>query len=365
MFYTFQDLLFSSSVAIYVAVSITIAAVRWGHKCEPYARHMDYYYPAWKVMVHCFLMTVLLVPAIFKPHDSDALVQVRITLIMTSFFNSSVIMFAYFGKILNVTRWRLPVYILTVPFTLMIISASFFTIYPGTQMQGGYYPVYFGTCGILAVLFLISLALAVRMVARAILKVSQENYSNPEDFPRRYAMRILWIPVAHLAVSWISAGIGTQQSVSVGLIVLSAINVAFLIGALSPHRAKDITRFEKEAEAVEAMPMEPAENNPHNEELVRAIKHCIEDEKAYLDSHLTLASLSRSCGVNRTYVSQVMSEHMGGFFSYINRCRMEYAERFRLDYPNASVEEVAMASGFGSRQSYYNVRRQLSKEKDR
>ena len=51
MRFTSQDLLLSTSLAVYMATSLIFAAVRWGHKCEPFARHADYYYPAWKALV--------------------------------------------------------------------------------------------------------------------------------------------------------------------------------------------------------------------------------------------------------------------------------------------------------------------------
>ncbi len=41
-----QSTLISVSLAVYVTASVYVAAVRWGHRCAPYAKHMDYYYPA-------------------------------------------------------------------------------------------------------------------------------------------------------------------------------------------------------------------------------------------------------------------------------------------------------------------------------
>jgi AraC-like DNA-binding protein len=95
------------------------------------------------------------------------------------------------------------------------------------------------------------------------------------------------------------------------------------------------------------------------DEITEIIRRCVEDEQAYLDSHLTLTSLSRTCGVNRTYLSQVITERMGGFYVYVNRCRLAHVSRLKVQHPEASIEEIVTASGFGSRQSYYNVRRQL------
>lgn len=372
MFYTFRELCYSSSLAVFIAVSLAIAAVRWGHKCEPYARHMDYYFPAWKVVVYSFLTSIVLIPSVFMPKETDAILHVRMMLMLSSFYYSSMILFSYFGKVLKVNWWKRPLYALSIPFAIMIGSGCAFTLIPGTQLQGSFCRLYFSVGGLLAVAFLLCFAMAVVMLVRALRHVAVANYSNPEDFPSHYAMQVIWIPFTHVAVSWIIVYIGSLEILAVGMLVLSVINVAFIIGALSPHRAKDVRQFEAAPDpdhnpepkhgTVEPCCAETEENSEFKEELVKTIRRCVEDEKAYLDSHLTLATLSRSCGVNRTYVSQVMSDRLGGFFLYINRCRLAHAAKFKLECPDASVEEVAIASGFGSRQSYYNVRRQLQKE---
>ena len=55
---------------------------------------------------------------------------------------------------------------------------------------------------------------------------------------------------------------------------------------------------------------------------------------------------------------------MGGimdFFDYVNRLRLAHADRYRQVNRQASQEEVALASGFSSRQSYYSVRKRMEK----
>ena len=78
MMYTFQDMMFSASLAVFVAVSVVVAFVRWGHRCEPYAQNMDYYFPAWKGVIFCYLLDLVLAPVIFMPTDPDAVLQLRI-----------------------------------------------------------------------------------------------------------------------------------------------------------------------------------------------------------------------------------------------------------------------------------------------
>ena len=374
--YSFQELLFSAAVAIYVAVSLAIAAIRGGHKCQPFARHADYYYPAWKALVFCFGSDILLTPIVFMPQDTDAVLYLRMMLILASPFLCALVLFSYFGKVLNVSWWRNPVYALSIPFALLALTALTLTLIPGTQIEGRFCLWFFSISGFLALIYLLCFFMAMRMIARAMRRFSEENYSNPDDFPRQFAKGIIWIPVLHVTVSWVTTFIGTLGSLSIGVLVLSVLGVTFLIGALSPQRTMDVERLESgeiQLGAVTDIPEpvlpdtdsetdnadEETLSQDRKDELMAIIRHHVEDEQAYLDSHLTLTSLSRKCGVNRTYLSQVISECMGGFYSYVNHCRLAHVARLRVQKPDASIEEIVTASGFGSRQSYYNVRRQL------
>ena len=375
MLYTSQDLLFSVATAVHVAVSVMVAIVRWGHKCEPYAKHMDYYYPAWKAIIACFMTNIILSTAIFMPNDEDAILQMRMMLIMGSPFFCATLMFVYFGKSLKTTKWHRPIFVMALIFTLLMGTSTTLAIVPGNQIV--YRSVFckwlFSITGIMALLFMACFIQALRMIVRALKRFSESNYSNPDDFPQQYASEVIWIPVLNVSTSWCTTFIGTQTALSIGLLIISVLNAIFLIGALSPHRSLDVSRLEKENEnQIEAIVEEPefipetsSQTNEETisqerkEEIARTIRHFVEDEQAYLDNHLTLASLSRTCGINRTYVSQVISERMGGFYSYVNRCRLAHAAQLKVQNPDASVEELASASGFGTRQTYYNIRRQL------
>jgi AraC-like DNA-binding protein len=379
MMYSFQDLLLSAAATVNVVVSIMVAAVRWGHRCEPYAKHMDYYYPAWKAIIACFLTNIILSTVIFMPNDEDAILQLRMMFIMGSPFFCATLMFVYFGKSLKTTKWRRPIFIMALIFAILMGTSTTLAIIPGNQIV--YRSVFckwlFSITGIMALLFMTCFIQALRMIILALRRFSEENYSNPDDFPHQYASEVIWIPVLNISASWCASFIGTQTALSISLIIVSVLNAIFLIGALSPHRSLDVSRLEKEneketeqkpcAEQPEptpepvSQPNEESISQERKEEIARTIRHFVEDEQAYLDNHLTLASLSRTCGINRTYVSQVISERMGGFYTYVNRCRLAHAAQFKVQNPGASVEEIASASGFGTRQTYYNILHQLEK----
>ena len=229
---TLQNSLFSCALAVYLTASVFVAAVRWGYRCQPYARHMDYYFPAWKAVIFCFLSNLLMAPAIFCPDDTDALLQLRLLLFLASPFFCALLIFRYFGKALGVTNWRWPVYILSVPFAIVALSVTVLAIFPGTQMDRDFCCWFFFVVGMLAAAFLICFVTAVFMVARELRRLSEENYSNPDDFPHKYASRILWIPLIHLTVSFVSALVGTPAVLSAGLLVLSVLSLIFLISIL-------------------------------------------------------------------------------------------------------------------------------------
>ena len=361
MTYTFPEMMLSAMTAVYVAVSVVVAVVRWGHRCTAYAKHMDYYFPDWKTFIYCFMSNIVLCPVIFLPAETDAVLLLRMMLMLASPFHCAVLIFSYFGRILNVTWWRKPIYALTATYTVMALIALVVTLIPGTQMQGDFFRWFFLVGDLLAMIYLVSFVLALNMIIRALQRFSDENYSNPDDFPKQYTEFILWVSVLHLIMSWSMAFNGRIWALSFGLFILSILAVVLLIGALNPHRTVEVDQLEaalnaeKEEKAMETDILSPE----RKEEILLAIRQQVEEKEGFLDSHLTLSKLSRDCGLNRTYVSWVLNERLGGFFFYINRCRMAHADSYKASHPQADVDEVALASGFNNRQSFYNARKRL------
>ncbi len=309
MTFTLQETLFSAALAVYMTASVFVAAVRWGHRCQPYGKHMDYYHPAWKTVIFCYLSNLLMAPALFMPTEPDALLQLRLLLILASPFFCAVQLFSYFGRMLGVENWRHPTYALAVPFGIMALSATVLALIPGTQMTPAFCRWLFSVAGILAIAFLACFVTTVFMVARVLQRQSEENCSNPEDFPHRA------LPVEEL------------------------------------ETADDAPAQRAQDEAV--LP------ESRQDDIERAIRAMVEDQQAYLDSHLLLSDVASSIGVNEKYVSLVMQSRLGGFFSYVNHCRLAHAARLQVTHPDMPIGEVIVDSGFGSRTTYYKIRKQL------
>lgn len=91
------------------------------------------------------------------------------------------------------------------------------------------------------------------------------------------------------------------------------------------------------------------EEDPFKERLA-----VIEREQLYRDPNLTIFSLSRTIGTNRTYLTKAFRECYGETFSaHINRLRIEEAIRLLTESPQMTLNEVAARVGYNSATSLY------------
>lgn len=67
-----------------------------------------------------------------------------------------------------------------------------------------------------------------------------------------------------------------------------------------------------------------------------------------------MGRVSRRYG--RTYIAAVVKSELGGFFSYVNRLRVKYAECYLAEHPEATIAEAAEAAGFSNRKAYYRAK---------
>lgn len=85
------------------------------------------------------------------------------------------------------------------------------------------------------------------------------------------------------------------------------------------------------------------------------IRHLIEEERIYLNPTLKLSDIARMAHTNRTYASAYFSSEVGEtFYDHINRLRVDHAIVLLADGAKR-LEEIALASGFNSRQSFHRV----------
>ena len=85
-------------------------------------------------------------------------------------------------------------------------------------------------------------------------------------------------------------------------------------------------------------------------------------QKLFLQPNLTMPQLASAIPVSPNYLSQTLNCHYRcNFFDYINALRIDYAKNLLTDPSNTglSVLDIAMASAFNSRSTFYNAFKQI------
>ena len=82
----------------------------------------------------------------------------------------------------------------------------------------------------------------------------------------------------------------------------------------------------------------------------RRIETAMMEQELFLQQYLTVSTLARAAGVNRTYVSRSLSAHKLNFAAYVNGYRLQRAIQLMQEDPQGrlTLEEIAQRSGFRS-----------------
>ncbi len=88
------------------------------------------------------------------------------------------------------------------------------------------------------------------------------------------------------------------------------------------------------------------------------IQSYIENDRPYLDSELTIDAISKSTGIKRHYITQILNESLGvNFNTYINNYRIRYViEKMKdSECTEDSILALALDAGFNSKATFNRV----------
>jgi len=346
---------------VFITTGLVVAVVRWFHMCRPYDRDPNYYYPGRPFVTGIFLSFILLIPYALNPDSEDAWHLTQMFFLPYSLYHFTVMMFAYFGTVMQWRKWRWPILIVGTPVMVSLIAAEILAILPGDHIglisrvnllvQGGVM-----TCACITALW---------MVLKWAHRFDEDDFSNPTDYPVPYAHRWSMLIGLNMALCWTAALANSRALMAIIMLLFSVASVFMLITALHPHRNRPVDE-EMQAEEEAAAQSDPAGEVYHRAltkkkqaEIVKAIKAVVEGEEAFRDPHLTLQEVASKSGYNRTYVSGIIKTQFGGFFDYVNRLRIEHVEAWMKEHPAGTIQEAIEDSGFNSRQTYYSVKSRL------
>ena len=374
------------AATVFLTTSLVVAAVRWFHMCRPYECNPGYYYPGRPFVIAVYLNAILLIPFILHPDDPDSWYLARIYFLPVTILHFTILMFSYFGGIMQWGKWRKPMIIIEAPVFLALLVVFCLSLWPDLHIEDkvGHLLCDYILFALGAVVSAFCLV-AMFMVIKWAKSIGEDDYSNTADFPVVEAKRWLLLVVVNMLVCWVGAVSESRMVLSLCMLLFALSSVIFIISALHPHRrgrAKEEeeaalsevvgTEVEAEADAVDspadkdiAAAGEPLYQRSISQrkrmEILAAIRTVVEEQEAYLDPHLTLQDVADRSGYNRTYISGLVKSEYGSFFSYINNLRIRHVDNYQKDNPSATMQEAVEASGFNSRQAYYGVKKRLEK----
>ena len=355
--------LYGLAAMAYVTTCLVVAAVRWFHMCKPYNRNPKYYYPGRPFVTAAWLSALTLLPYVLHPESGDAWYLARFYFLPVTLYHFILLLFSYFGSVMEWKQWTKPTAIAGVPVVLGLLAALILAIWPGEQLESrsevASFVLYF--TGLLATAVCIS-SLAVVIVWAN--RFDPDDYSNPADFPVKTARRWTFLVLLNMVFCWTGALLNNQTVLAIIQLLIAATCVLFVITALHPNRnrpVEDPKTANPETDDTTTQVYKRAMSKQKQAEMLAAIITVVEEQEAYLDPHLTLQDVADRCGYSRTYIAGLVKNELGGFFSYVNRLRLAHADRLKAEKPNIPVGELIEASGFGSYATYYKIRRQLQK----
>lgn len=345
--------------AVYVTTCLVCAAVRWFHMCRPYNRNPRYYYPGRPFLTAAWLSSLTLLPYLLYPDSPDAWYLTRFYFFPVVLYHFTLLLFSYFGTVMEWKKWQWPMMILGLPVGLVLLAAVVIAIWPGEQLDGILFPtIILYALGTLITFFCLFSMGVVWIWAK---RFDPDDFSNPSDFPVTQARSWLVIIIVNLALCWTGALLNNPAVLAVIQILIAASCVVFVITALHPNRNRPVEDPASDTKAAKAAPAQKHRPLPKKKqaEILSAIRAVVEDQQAFLDPHLTLQDVAYRCGYSRTYISALVKEQLGGFANYVNHFRLDYVDNYLKTNPDATLGEAIDAAGFGSRPTYYHMKNRL------
>lgn len=198
--------------------------------------------------------------------------------------------------------------------------------------------------------------------ARHILSARREVREQFADLSRRTLNWLLFVVAAFVAVLATDAVLGfllLNASVTThlaGSITTTALTAALAIVSLSALRQPVLL----EQPAVAATKY--ASSGLSEAELARIAERLdalMRTERPYLESDLSLAGLADRLGVYRHQLSQLLNQTLEtNFYEYTNARRIDHAKEL-LRGSDATVLDIAFASGYANKASFYRAFREL------
>lgn len=230
-----SPIFYADACLIFIVTGIICAVVRWFHMCRPYNQEADYYYPARRQVTFYYTAMILQLPYFLCPMNEAAWQYVRIFCIIFYPCCFSMMFLRYFHRkplsgLFNVT-------IFTIPMSLLTIMAVTILAGSGNWWEQHYHWFLWVMVGF-SVLLTARLLGVIRRITQLIDNYHIQNYATEDDFPLRFAEKVIWMPLVWIGIAWLPLLIDSRLLMAIIHIVFSVWMVMFLCLILHPQRSK-------------------------------------------------------------------------------------------------------------------------------
>lgn len=242
-----EEVIYSDACLVFVVTGIFCAAVRWFHMCRPFDKEAYYFYPArWQVSFF-FAAVVMELPYVFAPSSSAVWNYIRIFGILYCPMCLSSIFLRFFRQ-RGLDEWGdrlfvgVPMLMLLVLMTLAVAGSSLLAESSAILMLA---------VVLCSVVLLGRMILVTVWVKRRIDEYHLHNYSDEEDFPYKFAAKVLWLPLVWIAIQWVVFLSDSRDVKAVTDVVMSVCLVVLLCAILHPQRTLGPSKVQEDIDRIE------------------------------------------------------------------------------------------------------------------
>lgn len=95
--------------------------------------------------------------------------------------------------------------------------------------------------------------------------------------------------------------------------------------------------------------------------LLKDVKQLMDEQKLYLENHLTLSSLAEAIGISTHHLSEVLNQEVGkNFYQFVNEYRIHFICEKIKSNPSDKILDLAFSAGFSSKSTFNAVFKQIA-----
>ena len=314
--------------------------------CPGYMDNEAVYYPARKQMAAFFAMPVFLLPYVLRPSDPLVMTYSVSVLLIDVSLSVTVLYRIYFRwDLVGRTSWRK----IFQCFSFSWISAFLLGVVLFPRFCSHYEKWIIGDTAIIGMVLTIMAGSTVLRLKGDIDRYVNNNYSNPEDFPLKFARQVLYLPLVFILAGWVLFLTRNPWLLFSLNILYSIVFVWILCVILYPQDGRALP--ESQTEICTPPDLCCEEGSVEDEVLSIIGRHF---KEPHLLKTEVLSEVSRG---NVRKADRFITLY--GYYRLVNMFRLEYARLYKLSNPDAIQDLIASESGFTSRVTFYKARKSV------